>query len=58
MRPAFVNAQNRTVDTQHVPIKKVVFSKEDDTVIATEKYMKENGTDAFRDQIDKVTTPF
>ncbi|CAO2818603.1 unnamed protein product [Amaranthus hypochondriacus] len=49
VRPAFVNTQNQTVDTHHVPKKKVVFSKKDDTVIGSE-----NGTNASRDQIDKA----
>lgn len=54
VRPTFVNAQNRTVNIWYVPRKKDVFNKKDDIITAAEKYIQENGTDAFRDLIDKV----
>lgn len=57
MRPTFVSAQNRTLNVWYVPRKKDVFSKKDDIITAAEKYIQENGTDAFRGLIDKVNTP-
>lgn len=54
VRPTFVNAQNRTVNIWYVPRKKDVFSKKDDIITAAERYIQENGTDAFRDIIDKA----
>lgn len=51
-----MNAQNRTVNVWYVPRKKDVFNKKDDIITAAEKYIQENGTGAFRDIIDKVTT--
>ena len=51
-----MNAQNRTVNVWYVPRKKDVFNKKDDIITAAEKYIQENGADAFRDIIDKITT--
>lgn len=54
VRPTFVNAQNRTVNVWYVPRKKVTFSEKEDIITAAERYMHENGTDAFRDLISKA----
>ncbi|XP_057251188.1 HVA22-like protein a isoform X2 [Beta vulgaris subsp. vulgaris] len=54
VRPTFVSAQNRTLNVWYVPRKKDVFSKKDDIITAAEKYIQENGTDAFRGLIDKA----
>ncbi|KAL8130314.1 hypothetical protein V2J09_019469 [Rumex salicifolius] len=63
VRPVFVNPQNRTVNIWYVPKMKDlfhmkndkdVFNKRDDILTAAEKYIQENGTNAFRDIISKA----
>ena len=53
MRPLFVNP--RTVNIWYVPRKKDVFSKPDDILTAAEKYIQENGPDAFENIINRVS---
>lgn len=52
VRPFFLNPQ--TINIWYVPRKKDVFSKPDDILTAAEKYMEENGTDAFEKLIHRV----
>ncbi|KAL6318693.1 hypothetical protein AAG906_001166 [Vitis piasezkii] len=52
VRPLFVNP--RTVNIWYVPRKKDVFSKPDDILTAAEKYIQENGPDAFENIINRV----
>lgn len=52
VRPFFLNRQ--TVNIWYVPRKKDVFSKPDDILTAAEKYMQENGTEAFEKMIHRV----
>ncbi|GMH16852.1 hypothetical protein Nepgr_018693 [Nepenthes gracilis] len=54
VRPCFVNPRSRTLNIWYVPRKKDIFSKPDDILTAAEKYIQENGTDAFRDLINKA----
>lgn len=53
VRPLFVNP--RTVNIWYVPRKKDVFSKPDDILTAAEKYIQENGPDAFENIINRVS---
>ncbi|KAL9272658.1 HVA22-like protein [Drosera capensis] len=54
IRPVFVNPHTRTVNIWYVPRKKDLFGKRDDILTAAEKYIKEHGTDAFKDIINKA----
>ncbi|XP_074316382.1 HVA22-like protein a [Silene latifolia] len=54
VRPTFVSAQYQTVNVLYVPRKKEVSSKKDDIITAAEKYIRENGTGAFREIINKA----
>ncbi|KAJ9140443.1 hypothetical protein P3X46_031092 [Hevea brasiliensis] len=53
VRPLFVNPQ-QTINIWYVPRKKDVFSKPDDILTAAEKYIEENGTEAFEKLIHKA----
>ncbi|WOL20293.1 HVA22-like protein a [Canna indica] len=50
-RPVLVNHQ--TANIWHMPRKKEIFSKSDDILSAAERYMEENGTEAFERLISK-----
>lgn len=52
VRPFFLNPQ--TINIWYVPRKKDVFSKPDDVLTAAEKYIEENGTEAFEKLIHRV----
>lgn len=52
VRPFFVNPQH--INIWYVPRKKDVFSKPDDILTAAEKYIEENGSDAFEKIIHRV----
>lgn len=52
MRPIYVNPQ--TINIWYVPRKKDTFGKRDDILTAAEKYIQENGTDAFENLINRV----
>ncbi|XP_043725403.1 HVA22-like protein a [Telopea speciosissima] len=52
VRPFFVNPQ--TVNIWYIPRKKDVFSKPDDILTAAEKYIAENGTEAFEKLVSKT----
>ncbi|GAB2251690.1 hypothetical protein Droror1_Dr00004537 [Drosera rotundifolia] len=54
IRPVFVNPHTWTVNIWYVPRKKDLFGKRDDILTAAEKYIKEHGTDAFKDIINKA----
>ncbi|KAL9252790.1 HVA22-like protein [Drosera capensis] len=54
IRPVFVNPHILTVNIWYVPRKKDLFGKRDDILTAAEKYIKEHGTDAFKDIINKA----
>ncbi|KAJ9568108.1 hypothetical protein OSB04_004074 [Centaurea solstitialis] len=49
VRPFYMGKQ--TINIFYVPSKKDVFSKEDDILVAAEKYIQENGPDAFQEII-------
>ncbi|CAL5444824.1 unnamed protein product [Camellia sinensis] len=51
IRPFYLNPQN--VNIWYIP-KKDIFSKKDDIITAAEKYIAENGPDAFEDIISKA----
>ncbi|KAF2311335.1 hypothetical protein GH714_021861 [Hevea brasiliensis] len=53
VRPLFVNPQ-QTINIWYVPRKKDVFSKPDDILTAAEKYIEQNGTEAFEKLIHKA----
>lgn len=53
VRPYLVTRQ-KTVNIWYVPRKKDVFSKPDDILTAAEKYIEENGPDAFEKMIHRV----
>jgi len=55
VRPLFVNQQ--TVNIWYVPRKKDIFSRPDDVLVAAEKFIEENGPDAFQKLIKKVFGP-
>ncbi|RWR84033.1 HVA22-like protein a [Cinnamomum micranthum f. kanehirae] len=52
VRPMFVNPQ--TVNIWYVPRKKDIFSKPDDILAAAEKYIEENGREAFEKLMRKA----
>ncbi|KAG5522821.1 hypothetical protein RHGRI_034836 [Rhododendron griersonianum] len=52
VRPFFLNP--RSINIWHVPRKEDIFSKPDDILTAAEKYMQENGPEAFEKLISKV----
>lgn len=52
VRPLFVNPQ--TINIWYVPRKKDIFSKPDDILSAVEKYIEENGREAFEKLMRKV----
>jgi len=52
VRPIYVNPQ--TINIWYVPRKKDTFGKRDDILTAAEKYIQENGTDAFENLINRV----
>ncbi|XP_050224486.1 HVA22-like protein a [Mercurialis annua] len=52
VRPFFVNPQ-QTINIWYVPRKKDAFSKKDDILTAAEKYIDENGTEAFEKLIHR-----
>lgn len=53
VRPMFVNP--KTINIWYVPRgKKDVFSKQDDILTAAERYIEENGTQAFEKLISRV----
>lgn len=54
VRPFLANPQ--TINIWYVPRKKDVFTKQDDIITAAEKYIKENGTEAFENLIHRVFT--
>ncbi|KAL5064787.1 hypothetical protein RYX36_026524 [Vicia faba] len=47
-------ANPQTINIWYVPRKKDVFSKPDDIITAAEKYIKENGTEAFENLIHRA----
>ncbi|KHG12214.1 HVA22-like protein a [Gossypium arboreum] len=53
LRPFFMNPQ-QTINIWYVPRKKDFFSKPDDILTAAEKYIEENGTDAFEKLIHRA----
>ncbi|TYI90208.1 hypothetical protein E1A91_D03G105400v1 [Gossypium mustelinum] len=53
LRPFFMNPQ-QTINIWYVPRKKDSFSKPDDILTAAEKYIEENGTDAFEKLIHRA----
>lgn len=53
VRPFYMNPQ-QTVNIWYVPRKKDIFSKPDDILTAAEKYIEENGPEAFENLISKV----
>lgn len=55
VRPFFANPQ--TINIWYIPRKKDIFSKPDDILTAAEKYIQENGTDAFEKLIRRVCHP-
>ncbi|WVZ12471.1 hypothetical protein V8G54_017001 [Vigna mungo] len=52
VRLIYVNPQ--TINIWYVPRKKDTFGKRDDILTAAEKYIQENGTDAFENLINRV----
>ena len=52
VRPMFVNPQ--TVNIWYIPRKKDIFNKSDDILAAAEKYIEENGPEAFEKLMRKV----
>jgi len=52
VRPLIMNQP--TVNIWYVPRKKDVFSKPDDVLLAAERYIEENGPDAFQKLINKA----
>lgn len=52
VRPFYNGKQ--TINIWYVPRKKDVFSKPDDILVAAEKYIQENGPDAFQEIIHRV----
>lgn len=53
VRPMVMNQQ--TVKIWYVPRKKGIFSKPDDVLLAAEKFLEENGPDAFQKLLNKVS---
>ncbi|XP_024018560.1 HVA22-like protein a [Morus notabilis] len=54
VRPFFVNPGSQTINIWYVPRKKDIFSKPDDILTAAEKYIEENGTEAFEKLIHRA----
>ncbi|XP_042487249.1 HVA22-like protein a [Macadamia integrifolia] len=52
VRPFFVNPQ--TVNIWYIPRKKDFFSKPDDILTAAEKYIEQNGTEAFEKLVNRT----
>lgn len=52
VRPLFVNQQ--TVNIWYIPRKKGLFSRPDDVLLAAEKFIEENGPEAFQKLINKT----
>lgn len=52
VRPLFVNPQS--INIWYVPKKIDIFRKQDDVLTAAEKYIAENGPDAFEKIISRV----
>jgi len=52
VRPFYVNPQ--TINIWYVPRKKDALGKRDDILTAAEKYIQENGTEAFENIINRV----
>lgn len=57
VRPYLVTRQ-KSVNIWYVPRKKDVFSKPDDILTAAEKYISENGSEAFEKMMQKVYATF
>ncbi|KAJ8753348.1 hypothetical protein K2173_019747 [Erythroxylum novogranatense] len=53
LRPLFVNPQ-QTINIWYVPRKKDTLGKPDDILTAAEKYIEENGTEAFEKLINRA----
>jgi len=53
VRPFYMNPQ-QTVNIWYIPRKKDIFSKPDDILTAAEKYIEENGPEAFEKIISKA----
>ncbi|KAE8729644.1 HVA22-like protein c [Hibiscus syriacus] len=53
LRPFFLNPQ-QTINIWYIPRKKDFFSKPDDILTAAERYIEENGTDAFEKLIHRA----
>jgi receptor expression-enhancing protein 5/6 len=53
VRPFYMNPQ-QTVNIWYIPRKKDIFSKPDDILTAAEKYIEENGPEAFEKIISKT----
>lgn len=53
MRPLFVNPQ-QTINIWYVPRQKDVIRNTDDILTAAERYIDENGTEAFEKLIHRV----
>ncbi|XP_059448331.1 HVA22-like protein c [Corylus avellana] len=54
IRPFYMNPQLQTSQIWYIPRKKDIFSKPDDVLTAAEKYIEENGTEAFEKLISKA----
>ncbi|KAJ4960301.1 hypothetical protein NE237_020211 [Protea cynaroides] len=52
VRPFYVNRQ--TINIWYIPRKKDIFSKPDDILTAAEKYIEENGPEAFETLVSRV----
>ncbi|XP_072974466.1 HVA22-like protein a isoform X1 [Typha angustifolia] len=52
VRPLYIKQQ--AVDLWYVPRKKGIFSKPDDVLLAAEKFIEENGPEAFEKLLNKV----
>ncbi|WCJ35956.1 hypothetical protein M5689_017179 [Euphorbia peplus] len=52
VRPIFINPQ-QTINIWYVPKNKDVLSKKDDIITAAERYIEENGTEAFEKLIHR-----
>ncbi|KAK3223072.1 hypothetical protein Dsin_010097 [Dipteronia sinensis] len=53
IRPFYMNPQSASSRIWYVPRKKNIFSQPDDVLTAAERYMEENGTEAFERLIAK-----
>ncbi|XVF50145.1 hypothetical protein PTKIN_Ptkin04bG0072400 [Pterospermum kingtungense] len=54
LRPFFINPQQTINIRPHIPWKEYFFSKPDDILTAAERYIKENGTEAFENLIHRA----